>query len=128
MKNYTIQSVLKTTVCTLSLFACGGAFAKVPITVETDNTAMVFEQERTAAGDRLYLRHFGPKLADGADVLALAWRSGHGSSLGFEKPLAYSVFGEHGSGLNRFGGLKVTHDDGGTTLDLVVEKIERKDG
>ena len=104
------------------------ATAPKAIAVETDNAAMLFELSRTPAGDRLYLRHFGAKVADTAGALALAGHGGHPSALGSEKPLAYSVFGESGGELNRFGGLKVTHDDGMQTLDLVVEKLERKAG
>ena len=73
---------------------------------------MLFELVRTPAGDRLFLHHFGARVADTAGALALAGHGGHQSALGSEKPLAYSVFGESGGELNRFGGLKVTHDDG----------------
>ena len=104
------------------------AAAPKAIAVETDNAAMLFELSRTSAGDRLFLRHFGARVADTAGALALAGHGGHPSALGSEKPLAYSVFGESGGGLNRFGGLKVTHDDGMQTLDLVVEKLERRAG
>ena len=96
--------------------------------VETDHAAMLFELERSGAGDRLYLRHFGAKVADADAALALARCVGAGSALGSEKPLACSAFGESGGGLNRFGGLKVTHADGTQTLDLVVEKLERRGG
>ena len=103
--------------------------ARHSFAVETDHAAMLFERERSGAGDRLYLRHFGPKLADAEGALALSRpRTGHVSSLGCEAPLAYSVFGESGSGLNRFGGLKVEHADGTETLDLVVERLERRGG
>ena len=111
-----------------ALFLACGASAAEPVKVETENTVLLFEREKSGAGERLYLRHFGPKVADEAGAFALSVRRGPGSSLGTDNPLAYSVFGESGRGLNRFGGLKVTHDDGGTTLDLVVEKIEQKDG
>ncbi|MBR4442560.1 MAG: CGGC domain-containing protein, partial [Clostridia bacterium] len=47
------------------------------------------------------------------------------SSFSSNPARTYSAFGESGGGLNRFGGLKVTHDDGTETLDLVVEKLER---
>ena len=96
--------------------------------VETDHAAMLFERERSGAGDRLYLRHFGAKVADADAALALARCAGAGSALGSERPAAYSAFGESGGGLNRFGGLKVTHADGTETLDLVVERLERRGG
>ena len=128
MKQYSSTFAARFVVCAISLFAASGAYAAEPVKVETENTVLLFEREKSGAGERLYLRHFGPKIADEAGALALSVRRGPGSSLGTDNPLAYSVFGESGRGLNRFGGLKVTHDDGGTTLDLVVEKIEQKDG
>ena len=42
------------------------------IAVETDNAAMLFELAPSGAGDRLFLRHFGPKVADADAALALA--------------------------------------------------------
>ena len=74
--------------CATLLFAVGGAFAAEPVKVETENTMMLFEREKSGAGDRLYLRHFGPKIADEAGALALSVRRGPGSSLGTDNPLA----------------------------------------
>ena len=125
MKQYSTTFATKFAAFAAALFLAGGAFAAEPVKVETENTVLLFEREKSGAGERLYLRHFGPKVADEAGALALAVRRGPGSSLGTDNPLAYSVFGESGRGLNRFGGLKVTHDDGTVTLDLIVEKIER---
>ena len=128
MKQYSTTFATKFAAYAVALFLAGGAFAAEPVKVETENTMMLFEREQTGAGERLYLRHFGPKIADEAGALALAVKRGPISSLGTDNPLAYSVFGESGRGLNRFGGLKVTHDDGTVTLDLIVEKIERDGG
>ena len=128
MKQYPTTFATQFAAFAAALFLAGGAFAAEPVKVETENTMMLFEREQSGAGERLYLRHFGPKIADEAGALALAVRRGPGSSLGTDNPLAYSVFGESGRGLNRFGGLKVTHDDGTVTLDLIVEKIERDGG
>ena len=125
MKQYSTTFATQFAAFAAALFLAGGAFAAEPVKVETANTMMLFEREKSGAGERLYLRHFGPKIADEAGALALSVRRGPGSSLGTDNPLAYSVFGESGRGLNRFGGLKVTHDDGTVTLDLIVEKIER---
>jgi len=127
MKQYSTTAT-KFAAYAAALFLAGGAFAAEPVKVETENTMMLFEREQSGAGERLYLRHFGPKIADEAGALALAVKRGPISSLGTDNPLAYSVFGESGRGLNRFGGLKVTHDDGTVTLDLIVEKIERDGG
>ena len=110
------------------LMAACAAVAGVPVTLETANTMMVFEQTKSGAGERLFLRHYGAKFADMEGALAVALRHGKpSSSLGTEEPSAYSVFGDSNGRLNRFGGLKVTHADGGTTLDLIVEKIDRAD-
>ena len=108
------------------LMAAFAAVAGEPVTIETANAMMIFERTKSGAGDRLFLRHYGAKFADLEGALAVALRHGRpGSSLGTEESSAYSVFGDSNGRLNRFGGLKVTHADGGTTLDLVVEKIER---
>lgn len=112
--------------CAISVFAASGAFAAESVKVETANTMMLFERKESGAGERLFLRYYGTKFADTEGALSVVMRHGKpGSSLGTEEPSAYSVFGDSNGRLNRFGGLKVTHDDGGTTLDLVVEKIER---
>ena len=97
------------------------------LSIETANTALLFERKASGVGERLYLRHYGVKVADAECALALTVHDRQPSSLGVGQPLAYSVFGESGGGLNRFGGLKVTHDDGTVTLDLIVEKIENGD-
>ena len=125
MRQSSITTATKFVACAISLFVASGAFAAESVKVETANTMMLFAREQSGADDRLYLRHFGPKIADEAGALALAVKRGPISSLGTDNPLAYSVFGESGRGLNRFGGLKVTHDDGTVTLDLIVEKLKR---
>ena len=100
----------------------------MPITVATDGTMMIFQRVESGSGDRLFLRHYGAKVADVEGALAVTDHDWQPSSLGRESPVAYSTFGETGSGLDRFGGLKVTHDDGTQTLDLVIDGIDQADG
>ena len=71
--------------------------------------------------------HYGSRIEDAASVGALAWntRNSH-SNLGQRHPAAYSVYGERtkSRGVNKFGGLAVTHADGGRTTQLKSEKSE----
>ena len=106
MKQYSTTFATKFAAFAVAIFLAGGAFAAEPVKVETENTMMFFEREQSGAGDRLYLRHFGPKIADEAGALALAVKRGPISSLGTDNPLAYSVFGESGRGLTALADLK----------------------
>ena len=57
MKSAKIKSMM----CVAAALAvASGALAAESVKVETENTMMLFEREKFGAGDRLYLRHFGP--------------------------------------------------------------------
>ena len=87
MKQYSTTAT-KIAAFAAALFLAGGAFAAEPVKAETENTMMLFEREQSGSGERLYLRHFGPKIADEAGALALAVKRGPISSLGTDNPLA----------------------------------------
>lgn len=102
---------------------CGAvvsASAEPVYTLGSGETMMLFEQKDAAGAQRMFLRHVGPKVADTASALALAWNKESEDSTGTISPLAYSVFGDSAGVLNRFGGLSVTFPDGCRSLDLAV--------
>ena len=69
------------------------------------------------------LKHFGERVESSDGVKALAWRGPEGyNSLGQRRDDAYSVTGtrNHKAGINRSGGLQVTHANGSLTTDAVA--------
>ena len=96
--------------------------------LETNASMLLFEQKEAAGAPRMFLRHIGPKTADTASALNLAWNQESNDSTGTVAPLAYSVFGDSAGVLNRFGGLSVTFPDGCRSLDLEVSEAFVKTG
>lgn len=91
--------------------------------LQTKSTTMAFAR-RNGAWNVL---HYGARIAKAADAAALAsdgWNAGN--SVGMRRPAAYSVFGDKnpGAGINKYGGLQVTHADGVLTTYLKSEKAE----
>ena len=72
------------------------------------------------------LVHFGERVSSFKDACALAWDRWTGDNTHQQRrPAAYSVFGEKAlKGLNKYGGLQVTHADGCLSTYLTGEKAE----
>ena len=111
----------------LSVLAARAAEVKGAHLLHTRNTTMAFALD----GENVWtIRHYGTRIASADDVEALAWTIGNGTSdIGSRKNATYSVFGAPNvkawyCGINKFGGLAVTHADGCLTTDLVAEGAE----
>lgn len=103
----------------LVLASMGVAASTRPFLLETHSTALVIEE----TGGAWRLRHYGERVGDVASVTALAWRGPDGyNSLGQRPDATYSVFGASNltMGVNKSGGLQVTHANGSTTTDPVA--------
>ena len=73
------------------------------------------------------LKHFGERVESVEGMRALAWRGPEGyNSLGQRRDDAYSVMGTRNltAGINKSGGLQVTHANGSVTTDLIVDGAE----
>lgn len=75
------------------------------------------------------LKHYGERVSSAEDVRALAWAGPEGyNSLGQRPDAAYSVFGSANDrqGVNKCGGLCVTHANGSLTTDVEATNGELK--
>ena len=91
--------------------------------LQTKNTSMAFRK----VGGAWHLLHYGVRVEDARDAEAMAWSAwSGGSDLGTRAPLSYMAFGSKNlsRGVNKYGGLAVTHADGVLTTDLVHERAE----
>ena len=72
------------------------------------------------------LLHYGKRLNSAADARALSWDRGESNNAYVQRRAAlYSVYGEKAlTGVNKYGGLQVTHADGCVSTYLVAEKAE----
>ncbi len=91
--------------------------------LHTRSTTMAFAKRNGAWN----LLHYGPKVAQGADAAALASDGfAGGSFMATRRPAVYSAYGDKAQdkGINKFGGLQVTHADGCLTTYLEGVKAE----
>ena len=99
-------------------------------TLQTKSTTMALHKRRRAWN----LLHYGAKVANGADAAALAPNvRDNPSFMATRRAAAYSVYGDKAvdKGINKFGGLQVTHADGCLTTYLEgvkAETVEDKPG
>ena len=95
--------------------------------LQTKSTTMAFKKDSGGAWNMI---HYGAKAAKESDVQALAWnRWSGGNSIAQRRPAAYSAYGDKamGQGINKYGGLQVTHADGCLTTYLEGVKAETID-
>ena len=99
-------------------------------TLQTKSTTMALQKQRGAWN----LLHYGAKVANGADAGALAPNvRDNPSFMATRRAAAYSVYGDKAvdKGINKCGGLQVTHADGCLTTYLEgvkAETVEDKPG
>ncbi|MBR4652275.1 MAG: alpha-galactosidase [Kiritimatiellae bacterium] len=94
--------------------------------LNTRNTTLALRKE----GGRWHVLHYGSRVDSQQDINALAWNlwtGGHGH--GQRRPASYAVYGEKTLtiGINKYGGLQVTHADGCPTTSLEGMKAETLD-
>ena len=128
------RSVLKTNCCVslLCLFtAFGGTATGHEVAAEAETVALSTKSlslvfGKIADGQRWGVLHFGMRLRDANDAVALtSARTAlkYKVTLGVPEPAAYSVLGSSGlEELNRFGGLAVQHADGSLSTELVLRR------
>ena len=113
----------------LAAFAAGSLAAAElasPYLLKTENTTMAFVR----SGDVWRLVHYGDAISSPADAQTLAWAGwSGGNDIGQRKDATYSVHGAAnvGNGVNKFGGLAVTHADGVLTTDPIAIGSEKAD-
>ncbi len=117
----------------LALCATGAVFAAEvgdTFLLQTKSTSMAFKKKNGAWN----LLHYGAKVAKVADAAALAcdgWNSHN--TIAQRRPAVYSAYGDKamGQGINKYGGLQVTHADGCLTTYLegvTAETVDDKPG
>ena len=113
-----VSAVMLCAIGALSAGMVGDSFL-----LQTKSTTLAL-LKRNGAWD---LIHYGAKASGVESVKALSWDQWAGrNSISQRRPAAYSVYGEKalGQGINKFGGLQVTHADGVLTTWLEAVKAE----
>ncbi len=105
--------------------ALSAAEIKDSFLLQTMSTTMAFRKQN----DMWNMIHYGAKMDSEADAAALAWKHNpwH-NSVGMRRAVTYSAYGDAaGHGINKFGGLAVTHADGCLSTYLEAVKAETID-